>query len=424
MKIGIIGAGMMGMVMGYRLQQLGHEIEIIESGPQIGGLSTWYNFGDFVWDKYYHVILKSDKYLLGLIDELNLTDQLYWSATKTGFLWQGKHVSMSNLWEFISFPPLTPWQKVRLMSGILYNYTITDPKRIDGLKASTWLRGVFGNEVYQKIWDPLLQSKFGSLKDEIPATLIWSTLRRYSSTRTPDGREWMGHLKGGGLKVLFDALLPSISKLHLNQKVQGIEHHSNQSVKVKTDQNEFTYDRLVSTIPTALLKKIAPQLKDLYPDTPNPRFLGVIRLALVLKKSLSPFYVTNLIDKGAPFTGIIEVSQLGESQEFSGHDFVMIPKYDVPESEWFSLSDEEIFKRFGSELKKLWPDLDESIIHWVVHREKIVQPLWIDSPRPEGQVKRTEDQLIWNVNNELASHSTLNNDSIVEASTKAMAAWK
>ncbi|MFN4174329.1 MAG: FAD-dependent oxidoreductase, partial [Parachlamydiaceae bacterium] len=180
MKIGILGGGMMGFAMGYRLSKLGHEVTILEAAPQIGGLSTWADFGDFTWDKYYHVILKSDASLLKLIEELNLSDKLFWAATKTGFLWEGKHVSMSNGLEFLTFPPLNLFDKARLGFGILYNYSIKDAKQLNGKKASDWLRSVFGNKVYETIWEPLLESKFGSLKDKIPAHIIWSTLKRYS----------------------------------------------------------------------------------------------------------------------------------------------------------------------------------------------------------------------------------------------------
>lgn len=411
----------MGFLMGYRLSKLGHDITLLEASPQIGGLSTWADFGDFTWDKYYHVILKSDASLLKLIDELGLSAKLHWAPTKTGFLWQGKLVSMSNGLEFLTFPPLSLKEKARLALGIIYNYTIKDPKRLNGKRASEWLRDVFGNKVYETIWEPLLESKFGSLKDKIPAHLIWSTLKRYSSTRSPDGREWMGHLKGGGLKVIFDALIPFMKEIKTSTRVQAIEQGAN--VIVKTDKGDYVFDRLISTIPTTLLQKIAPQIENLYPETPPPHYLGVIRLALVLKKSLSPFYVTNLIDRGLPFTGIIEVSQLGDKEEFAGHDFVMIPRYDVPESDWFQKSDEEIKRAFVDTLRKYWPEIDENIVSSFVNRERIVQPLWIDSPRPEGMVKRTPDLKIWNVNNQLASHATLNNNSLVEVADEVMAQW-
>ena len=38
MKVGIIGAGPAGLTAAYRLQQLGAEVEVLEAGPQVGGM--------------------------------------------------------------------------------------------------------------------------------------------------------------------------------------------------------------------------------------------------------------------------------------------------------------------------------------------------------------------------------------------------
>ena len=40
------------------------------------------------------------------------------------------------------------------------------------------------------------------------------------------------------------------------------------------------------------------------------RYLGVICPTLLLKKAISPYYVTNITDTWPPFTGIIEMTAL------------------------------------------------------------------------------------------------------------------
>lgn len=428
MEVGIIGGGILGCTLGYHFSKAGHRVHILESGSQPGGLSTWFNFGDFIWDKYYHVILTSDEHLLKLIDNLGLSDKLYWAETKTGFLWKGRHISLSNYWEFLTFPPLNLYEKGRLGFGILYNNFLSDPTHLATMTAKTYLQKVFGKAVYKTIWEPLLESKFGVLRDEIPATIIWSTMKRYASTRNKgSAAEKMGHLKGGGLKVLLECLLDHIvnagGEIICGERMTGIRHEIGQSVQVSCEKRNYTFDRVVSTIPTALLQSIAPNLKGLYSPTPKPHYLGVIRLALVLKKPLSPFYITNLIDRGSPFTGIIEVSRLGEPNEFGGHDFVMVPRYDIPESPWFKKTDEEIKQAFLERLKATFPDIESNVIASFVHREKIVQALWIDSPPPHEKAARTSDNRVWNVNNELAGYSTLNNNSVVEVANRVASEW-
>ncbi len=259
MKIGIIGGGVMGCVLAYRLSQKGYEVHLVESAHQLGGLSTWFNYGDFIFDKYYHVILKSDNHLLDLIHTLQLSSHLHWQETKTGFLWKGRYISMSNHWEFLKFPALNLFQKFRLGAGIIWNNSVSNPRQLDGYTAQAWLTKIFGKSVYDTIWDPLLESKFGILKNEIPGTIIWSTMRRYASTRSKgDGKEWMGHLKGGGLKVLLEKLAGEISKkngqFHLNTKVESIGYDDQRNVRVQCADKTLIFDRVISTVPSTLLE--------------------------------------------------------------------------------------------------------------------------------------------------------------------------
>jgi len=417
MKIGIIGAGTMGLTIAYRLSQKGHHVHLIESAAKIGGLSTWFDYEDFTWDKYYHVILRTDSHLIGLIEELDLKDKLVWKATKTGFLWKKQLVSLSNYREFLQFPVLNPIEKFRLAAGILWSRYVSRPERLEKIPAGKWLSQVFGRAVFEKIWEPLLTAKFGMLKDKVPATIIHSTLNRYSSTRsTKDGREWMGHLAGAGLKTLFTALKEKIEAaggtIRCNARVTAIDD-SGGGVVISTPTGEERFDQVISTIPTLLLQRIAPNLRFTTPLSTPPLFLGVIRLALVLKKSFSPYYVTNIIDKGFPFTGIIEVSQCLQEDELNGYKLMMLPRYDVPESEWFEKSDEEVQSTFMNHIKQVWPSIDNEVVRTYVHREKVVQALWVDSPPMLAAPPMTEQGNLFSVNAELAGRDTLNNNALI-----------
>jgi hypothetical protein len=170
---------------------------------------------------------------------------------------------------------------------------------------------------------------------------------------------------------------------------------------------------VISTIPTAALQRIAPHLEvqGARASAP-PKFLGVIRLALVLHQGLSPYYVTNLIQAGFPFTGIIELSSLASPGMFAGHGFVMLPRYEVPSSPWFDKPDEEVYETFVAALEPMWPNIRTNVLQWYVHRERIVQALWISAP-PPAKPWATPDGRVWSINAELAGRDTLNNNAIV-----------
>lgn len=424
MNIGIIGAGTLGMTLGYRLSQAGHRVTVLETGAQIGGLATWFDYGDFTWDKYYHVILRQDEQLLSLIDDLGILPRMRWKETKTGFLWRGKLVSMSNNWEFLRFPVLSLPDKARLALGILYIQRVNDAGPLERVTAAKWLTRVFGRRVFERIWEPLLLSKYGVLYDRVPAVIMWATIRRYYKTRSKgDGKETLGHLSGG-LKTLFDALEHGIiqagGSVETGAAVTEILAGDEPGVAVRVGDEMRWFDRVISTVPSKVLNRLAPDTKLGAASTSGaPHFLGVICLALVLKRPLSPFYVTNLIERGMPFTGVIEVSALTGTDAMDGNHLVMLPRYDEPDSAWFERPEAEVASEFLGALRRVMPDIESNVDRFFVHRAKHVQALWINEP-PKGQGPRhTADGRIWSVNAEMAGRDTLNNNAIVQVANAA-----
>ena len=422
LHIGIIGGGVLGLTLGYRLSQAGHKICLFEAKQQLGGLSTWFDYGDFVWDKYYHVILRQDHELLGLIDELELTNRLTWQKTSSGFLWNKQLLSISNYRDFIRFPLLNLMEKCRLGLGILYSNYLEKPEKLNGITAREWLLTIFGQKVFKTIWEPLLESKFGVLKDKIPAFILWATINRYYGTRDKtEGKEQMGYLKGGGLKSFIDALSDRIQKnggsLSANEQVQEVEPGSTSGILLRTDKGEYKVDRLINTTPSAIFRKLNSNFGAAGASPGSAEFLGVIRLALILDQSITPYYVTNLIDKGLPYTGIIELSQIVDPMEFKNQTMVMIPRYDLPSSEWFQKPEEEIKALFMGSLKKTWPLIDKQVIRSFVAKEKIVQAIWLQG-MPPTDPWISEDGRIWSINSELSGFDSLNNNGIVRIANR------
>ncbi len=424
MKVGIVGGGTMGLVLAWRLTKAGVPVTVIEAAPQLGGLATWFDFGDFTWDKFYHVIPRSDDYLLDLFRQLRIEDRMQWRTTRTGFLWNNRLISMSNYKEFLTFPALSLPQKLRLAAGLMKCQKMDDPGDLESIRAEEWLIRIFGRQVYEAMWEPLLNSKYGSLKGETPATIMWATIRRYCSTRSRgNGAESLGFLSGG-LRTFYTAIEKEIKtgggEIITGAPVQSIHNLPGGEVAVQTPQQLFRFERVISTLPTELLKRIVPDGEGLWNgDEPAPRFLGVICLALVCRKPLGPYYVTNLIQKGFSFTGLIGVSNLTGLEELNGHHLVMLPRYDVPESEWFSKPDQEIAREFIDELRGVWPDIDQNVEGWFVNRERRVQALWVTPPPTSVTHRCNSDQSIWSINAEIAGRDTLNNNAIVRTANTA-----
>ncbi len=120
--------------------------------------------------------------------------------------------------------------------------------------------------------------------------------------------------------------------------------------------------------------KIAEQLTDAEKQKHNDiKYLGVICPSILLKKSISPYYVTNITDSWPPFTGIIEMTALIDKDEIKGKHLVYLPKYVNPEDDLFNADETEIRELFLGQLYKMYPNLsDEDVSFWGVSKARIV----------------------------------------------------
>ena len=420
MRIGIVGGGVLGLTLALRLARAGHRVLVYEAGVQPGGLATWFDYGPFVWDKYYHVITLRDRHLISLIEELGLNSDLVWRPTRMGFLWQNRLLSMSNHREFLTFPPLSLWQKFRLGLGVVYTAGIRNSARYEHVAATDWLPRIFGRHVSNVMWTPLLESKFGVLANKVPASFMVATIQRVLGTRSrTDGSERLGHLRGG-YRTFFVRLLERIreheGEVRLGTRVEAIEAGTDGGAAIRTSCDVEPFDRVISTVPNPLFRRLAAAIPDMVGGTNGePAFLGVICLTLVLRKSLSPYYVTNLIQRDLPFTGIIEYTALADpATETAGHHLVYLPRYETPDSPWFERSNEEITEEGLRALAKVWPDIRERVCRSFVNRERRVQALWLPGTRQRTEPLRSRTVPVESITAELVGLDTLNNNAIIQ----------
>ena len=140
----------MGMTLALRLAQKGYKVTILESSPKLGGLTGAIEMDGVVWDRFYHVILMSDLNTRKIIKEIGLENELKWVETKTGFFSGGKLYSVSNIFEFLKFPPINLIDKFRLGLTIIVASLINDWKRMEGIPVEKWLIRWSGKRLFEK----------------------------------------------------------------------------------------------------------------------------------------------------------------------------------------------------------------------------------------------------------------------------------
>jgi protoporphyrinogen oxidase len=378
----IIGGGVLGMTLAHRLAQRGERVTLCEAAPQLGGLASAWSLGDVVWDRHYHVTLLSDTHLRALLDEIGLEQEMRWVETKTGFYSGGRLHSMSTTLEFLKFPPLSMWERLRLGGTIFLASKLRNWRRLEKVTVESWLRRWSGRGAFEKIWLPLLRAKLGEAYRKTSAAFIWAhTQRMYKARRSGHKKEMFGYVPGGYARILdrlAEVLEAEGVEIRCAAAVQRVTSSAERAVSIQfADGSMETFDRIVFTTPAPIVAAACPQLN----DDERKRFTGVEYLgitcsSLLLKKPISTYYVTNITDGWVPLTAIIEMTTIVDPSELGGHSLVYLPKYMMSDDPAFAESDEAVRERCLSTLEKMHPHFSrDDVLAFRTSRARYVMAL-------------------------------------------------
>jgi len=378
----IVGGGFLGMTLALRIARAGRDVTLFESARALGGLASAWTLGDVVWDRHYHVTLQSDRYLLALLAELGLTDNLEWAQTRTGFFVDGELFSMSNVAQFLAFPPLGLTDKLRLGATILRASRIKNWKPLESISAIDWLTKWSGARCVDKLWRPLLRAKLGDDYTEASAAFIWAIIARmYAARRTGMKTERFGYVGGGYARVLarFEEVLRHAGvHVRTGTSVAAVERSPSGGVAVRfNDTLSTTFDQAVITLASPLAARL---IRGLSPSETEAMtavaYQGIVCASLLLRKPLAGYYVTNITDDWVPFTAVIEMSALVDRRYFRGNALVYLPKYVPPHDQLFEQPDEVVERRFVDALARMYPDFDPADVRaFKVSRVRYVLPI-------------------------------------------------
>jgi len=400
MRIGIVGAGMLGLSLGYYLARAGHQVTVFEGKPTAGGLLETIDVDGARIDKYYHCILNGDIDLLELVAELGLTDRVRFAPARQGVYRDGKLYPMASGKDLLCFPPLTFAERIRLGLTVLGAFRIDDWSALEEIGVEDWLVGLGGRGAFEKVWKPLLKAKFDANYDRTPATYIWSRIKRTSSAKAAAGRGGQLGYFVGSYRVLVDRLVAEIeragSEVRVNTAVDGLVVDDGSVTGVQVGTGFVPLDALVATTPLPILERLIPeQYRARLALPPATEFLGVICGLLLLDRPLSPYFTLNIAQEGIPFTGVIETTNVIAPEHVGGHHLVYVPKYVTRTSPYHALDDDDLRDQYVEHLSRMLPAFRESTVrHAFVFRERFVEPLHqIGRPRPAVPMQTAVDGL-------------------------------
>ncbi len=381
LNIGIVGAGILGLTLGYRFVKDGHQVTLYERDSSVGGLVRSITVHGISMDRFYHVILMSDKNWIDLITELGLGDRIYFKETKAGFYSHGKTYSMATIGEYLRFPLLSVVDRFRL-ALILQRCKIQKGWHdLERVSIQDFLIAKGGKALFESFWKPLLKAKFDDRYETIPMTYIWSRVRRMASTRRKvSQREVLGHIRGN-LQVVVDTLQQKIQEhggtVLTDTSVDCITIKNGVANGVVVSREKRSHDVVISTLPNPQYQKLLPEeIRE--KSAAHVEYMGIVCILLVMKKRLTPFHTLNLIDETTPYTGIIETTNVIDPTLMNGRHLVYIPKYLSPQNKrWLVRTDEDLKTECFGHLKRMFPQFSETDVEGVwIGREAFVEPLY------------------------------------------------
>jgi protoporphyrinogen oxidase len=381
-RVGIVGGGIMGITLAYLLARAGIRCEVFEGSPSIGGLAGSLILEDgTAVDRYYHTILSSDSQLRELCGELGVLDQLKFRNTRNTFYVDGGLHSMNSLLEFLTFRPLPPLERFRLGLTVARAQFYKDWRELESVTLRDWLTRLGGARVFERLWAPMLEAKFGGDYSEVPATWMWSRLVRMKSTREgANQRERAGHLVGG-YATLLSAMQAFVERnggtIHTNCPVDKVVIAGETVTGVRVRGAHVPFSRVVITMQGPVSARLVPDapahLRARLVDVP---YLGVVCALMVLDRPLSGSWTVNIADRSIPLTAVVETTSYIDPADVGGHHLVYLPKYTAPGSPWLTVGDDEIKATWFEALRRMFPGFSESWVrYFLINRERYVEPI-------------------------------------------------
>ena len=444
MKAAVIGGGVLGLTLAYRLASQGHRVDLLEAEPALGGLAAAHDYGPFTWDRFYHCVLPQDTSLIALFEDLGLAGDLRWTRTGTGYYARGRMYDMNGNADFLRFPLLTLTDKARLAAAVFYATRLAKPEHLYRVSAEQWLIRICGRRAYGVFWQPLLKAKFGPFHDQVAAVFIYATLVRLFGARSATaGKESLGYVRGGYRRILgrfAERLRERGATLRTSAPVTGIAPAPGPSggpgCRVEWRSADApagdNYDQVFFTAPTRLARRVAaapflPHVEAVERENPtSAHYLGVACLVLALEAPLTPYYVLNIGESSIELTGLIEMTNLVDrSSETANLALLYLPRYMDSESKEFEASDAALRDGMIERgLKRLFPGFDARHARYAgVHRARYVQPLPLvrDGGGPQGDSTPALSMPFQIVNTAMLRCATLNNNEVVALVDRFMA---
>jgi len=370
-KIAVVGGGLLGLSIAYKLSKKGISCTVFEKDKGFGGLASGMKYKDFYLEKFYHHWFRSDACIQGLVKELGLSEKIQWLESNVGVWGDGDLHDFSTSIDVLKFKLLSIQERIRLGLASFYLQNKKNYSNFENITALDWCNKYFGKKVTSVLWKPLLVGKFRKYADQVSMNWLWARIHdRSSSRQSIFGKEMLGYLDGG-IQQLIQKLVQKLDNagISLHDNTEILSHKFSKGKHVLTIKTNFgtkkqSFDTVISTIPGPLFLKVFQTDKSVKAGIKKVKYIGATCMILELKQKLMPYYWLNVVDTKLPFMAMVEHTNFVRYPNYDKH-IVYIAKYVDTQDKLFHMSPGDLFKMYLPYLKQINSEFSSK---WVVSK--------------------------------------------------------
>lgn len=381
MRVGIVGGGMLGMAAALRLRQAGHNVILWERMPSLGGQAATFPIAGTRLEYFYHHLFHSDTAIIDLMNELGVGDRLQWLPSTVGMFYDGKIWPLDGAKDLLKLGYISPLARLRVGALTAYLQLKKNYAAYERQTAAAWLTRASGKNGFDRVFGAQLRAKFGPSWDKIPMVWFWKKVQLRTTNRSnPLAKETLGYPRGS-FQVFIDALEAEMRRIgveiNLGVNVEAVRPSTEGGVTVRVDGVDHAMDTVVITTPSAVFKRLVPELPAEYVRKLDAAgYQAACCMLLELDRKLTDIYWLNIADPAVPFTGVIEQTNFVPPAQYGGSHLIYLSRYlEVTDPIW-SMEQDELFAHYLPALKRINPAFDPSWVREIrVFRERAAQPI-------------------------------------------------
>ena len=380
--IGVVGGGIAGLSAAYRLQRRGYEVRVFEAADDLGGLAAVYETAGDPIERFYHHLSASEETIVELAADLGLSDAVEWRYKSDAFYVDGVVHPMDTIFEIAAYPHLSLYDKFRLglltleidvRGGRPTFDAYDDLTAFEDVPVKDFLLDHTTRNVYDHFWEPLLDAKFGSRKEDVSAAWLLGRIK-FRGERDLLRGEQLGYIEGS-FGRLVDALVDAVGREHIETgaRVTGLDSRNGTVESVTVGAGDGTVHEVdavvIATMPT-VLEELTGYRCDI-------DFQGTVCAVASLSEPLTDTYWLNFVDD-APFGVLIEHTNFVPPERYGGEHLLYAASYvQDPDERLWGMADAEVREHWLAGIADRFPDFDPADVNWMrVARNPRTAPIY------------------------------------------------